>query len=458
MEKESGKGLAMWRKLAYGAGNAGGGFIWGMVTTFLLLYCTNVVGIGAAIVGTLLMVAKVLDGITDVFMGRVIDLTKSKLGKTRFWYLISCVPMAICFYLLFNVPGNSSNGVKNVWVFIFYLLISAVFYTMNQVSYNMMVARVSTRQNDQVTMSSAAMLGGMIGSVVVASITSGLVESFGGGQTGWSKVALIYAVIGTVILLIPFFAVKELPEEELAAAQAVQGQQNTPAAGAESITFMQTIKELLTNKYFLLMLLLYFVGYTNSGVMQSSMVYYSTYILKNPSIMGVLGMCSMIPLIVLIPFMPKFIAKMGMRKGCVVGNIITLAGCVIAVIGHFAGLPVILVGLLVKGVGSVPGSACYTPFLAKVDEYHYMTKHHRVTGSIFSCSTVGTKVGQGVGTAMCGWILALGQFDGQAAVQKASANNAIFFLYLVLPAVLTVGTGLIYRAMKVEEDIGSMQD
>ena len=86
--------LPMWKKIAYGSGNAGGGFIWGMVTTFLLIYCTNVIGVSAAIIGTLLMIAKVFDGITDIFMGRIIDRTNSKMGKSRFWYLISCAPVS----------------------------------------------------------------------------------------------------------------------------------------------------------------------------------------------------------------------------------------------------------------------------------------------------------------------------------------------------------------------------
>lgn len=439
--------LPMWKKVAYGSGNAGGGFIWGTVTTFLLMYCTNVIGISAAVVGSLLMVAKVFDGVTDIFMGRIIDLTKIKMGKTRFWYLLSCIPLGVCMFLLFNVPGWMDNGIKSAYIFIFYLLISAVFYTMNQVAYNMMLARVTRDQHDQVTMSGSAMLFGMIGSLVVASVTSGLVESFGGGQTGWTIVAAIYAVVGVVISLIPFFALRELPEAVF----------EDPAEDVEKggkISFIQTIKELLSNKYFILMLVLYFFGYANSGIMQSSMVYFSTYILNNPALMGVLGLCSTIPLLVGLPFMPKLIDKTGMRKGCVWGSIVSIAGCVISILGQlFVGFPVMLVGLLIKGFGSLPGSATYTPFLVKADEYHYQKKGHRVTGSLFSCATVGTKIGQGLGTAMCGWILAFSGFDGLAAIQSSSTNNAIIFMYLGLPLIFTVLLAIIYNMMKVEDDV-----
>ncbi|WP_050639728.1 MULTISPECIES: MFS transporter [Clostridia] len=451
MSKQKTGSLPMWKKIAYGLGNAGGGFTWGTITTFLLLYCTNVIGVSAAIIGTLLMFAKVFDGITDIFMGRIIDLTKSKMGKTRFWYLMSCIPMGVCMFLIFNVPGSLGEGAKSAWIFIFYLLISAVFYTMNQVAYNMMLARVTKDQHDQVTMSGAAMLSGTIGSVVVASVTSGLVEAFGGGQQGWRMIALIYAVVGVGILLIPFFTLKELPEEEFDSS--VRESDTEAPAKTATISFGRTIIELFQNKYFILILLLYFVGYANSGIMQSSMAYYATYSMGNAGLMGILGMCTTIPLILGLPFMPKFIDKLGMRRACVYGAVLSVAGCIVAVFGQFTGMIILIAGLLIKALGMVPGSATYTPFLVKADEFHYQKKGHRVTGSLFSCATVGTKIGQGLGTAICGWILTWSGFDGTAAVQTAAANNAINFLYLGFPFIFSIITAIIYANMKVEEEI-----
>ena len=401
-------------------------------------------------VGTLLMVAKVFDGITDVFMGRIIDVTKVKMGRARFWYLISIVPIGVCTFFIFNVPGNMGNGAKSAWVFIFYLLISAVFYTMNQVAYNMMIARTTKNQNDQVTMSGSAMIFGMVGSLLVASVTNGLVEGFGGGQEGWRMAALVYSVIGIVIYLIPFFSLKELPDEEFVDVKKEIVKQD--------LTFVQTIGELFKNKYFILILLLYLVGYMNTGVMQSSMVYYATYVVGNPAIMGALGLCSMVPLIVGMPFMPKMISKFGMRKACIIGNTVTILGCAAALLGQFVAFPIVIVGLVIKGIGSLPGSATYTPFIAKADEYHYKKLGHRVTGSLFSCSTVGVKLGQGIGTAFCGWMISWCGFDGTAQVQSALTNYTLIALYLFVPLVLTVVTGIIYNQMKVEDDVQKMTE
>jgi GPH family glycoside/pentoside/hexuronide:cation symporter len=73
------------QKLAYGAGDFGSNYSWTFISTFALIYFTNTVGIGAAVIGTLMMIAKILDGFTDVIMGNLIDRTRSKMGKARPW-------------------------------------------------------------------------------------------------------------------------------------------------------------------------------------------------------------------------------------------------------------------------------------------------------------------------------------------------------------------------------------
>ena len=81
-----------------------------------MIYCTDTLGISAAAIGTVLMFSRVLDGISDVVMGRVIDATHSKMGKARFWYFVSSFPTAIFTFILFNIPGNFSDTTKYVYI------------------------------------------------------------------------------------------------------------------------------------------------------------------------------------------------------------------------------------------------------------------------------------------------------------------------------------------------------
>jgi len=79
------KSLPLWRKIGYGVGDMGSNFCWTLVASFIMLYCTNVLGVKAGVVGTLMMLSKFLDGVSDVLMGRIIDATHHRMGKARFW-------------------------------------------------------------------------------------------------------------------------------------------------------------------------------------------------------------------------------------------------------------------------------------------------------------------------------------------------------------------------------------
>lgn len=73
-------------EIGYGVGDAGSNLCWSFIATFIMIYCTNTLGISAAAVGTLMMLSKILDGVSDVLMGRIIDATHHRMGKARFWY------------------------------------------------------------------------------------------------------------------------------------------------------------------------------------------------------------------------------------------------------------------------------------------------------------------------------------------------------------------------------------
>lgn len=99
------KYLSFPKKIAYGTGDLGSNFFYMMITSFALIYMTDAVGLDPGIVGTLIMISKLLDGITDVFFGGLIDKTHSKMGKARPWMFFSGFPLAMCLVLIFAIPS-----------------------------------------------------------------------------------------------------------------------------------------------------------------------------------------------------------------------------------------------------------------------------------------------------------------------------------------------------------------
>lgn len=440
------KSLPLIRKIGYGVGDAGSNFCWTFVASFIMIYCTNTLGISATVVGTLLMLSKVLDGITDVFMGRIIDATHSKMGKARFWYFVSSFPVAIFTFILFNVPGSFTENTKYIFIFVVYTLIGAVFYTMNNIAYSTLTALCTKNPKDRVQMGSYRFIFAAIAVLFLSFVTSGLVESFGGGQKGWTAVSLIYSIICLVLLLVPVFAVHELPEEELREAMGVDKKKDEPG-------FFQGVALLFKNKYFLLILALYLVKYMGSGLTSGLGVYFATYQLGNASLLGTLSLAGILPAAIALPFVPGLTAKFGMSKTVMAANLVGALTCIPVVIGGLTGnFSLVLIGMALRAVASAPQTGAMNAIIAETDEYSHLKFGHRLTGMIYSCSSVGIKVGTGLGTALCGFILDMGGFDGMAETQTATAVATINWSYLLAVIVPMILAAVLFYFLKVEED------
>ena len=265
-----------------------------------------------------------------------------------------------------------------------------------------------------------------------------MVEAFGGGLQGWRTTAMVFAVILLILQTICVMSLKELPVEK-----------NSQDKQASDMSFFQVLKIVLKNKYYIQMLAVQTLTYLCTTLIGTMGVYYCTYTLENPSFLGVLSMATMtmIPGLVVSPFLTK---KVGMYNVTVWGHI---AAILISV-------PLIFVG--VKGLGmavmvlmalryfvTAPFSGSSAAFIAEISTYTYYKEGVRADGTMFSCSSVGQKVGSGLGTAVGGWLLTLGGYEGTAAVQTQAALNMINISYLVVPAIIYVLLTVILWQMKV---------
>lgn len=440
------KRLSFIRKIGYGVGDAGSNFCWTFVASFIMIYCTNTLGVSAAVIGTIMMLSKILDGITDIFMGRIIDMTHSKMGKARFWLFVSSFPVAIFTFLLFNVPASFSKDTKYVYIFIVYTLMGAVFYTMNNIAYSTLTALVTKNPKERVQMGSYRFIFAIAAVLFMSSFTMGFVEHFGGGQKGWRTVSVIYSILCLLLLLIPVIAVKELPEEELLDAE-------TPGQEKEEIGFFKGFLLLLKNKYFIMILLLYLVLYLSNGITQGMGIYFATYQMGDAGLFGAISMAGMLPVVIALPFVPQITAKFGIRNSAIGGHLVGILAGIVLIIGGMTGkFSLVLAGLVLKAVGTAPMTGGLTALIAEADDYSGLKFGQRLTGTIYSCSSVGVKVGTGIGTAACGFLLEAGGFDGTAATQTAAAISTINWSYLLASALPAVFMVIIFYFLKVEKE------
>lgn len=441
--------LKWYNKVGYGSGDIAGNVVYAFLSSFVMIYLTNTVGLNPGIVGTLIAVSKLLDGVTDIFFGSLIDKTHSKMGKARPWMLYGYIGCAITLVAIFAVPESLGQTAQYVWFFLAYTLLNAIFYTANNIAYSALTALVTKNSAEQVEMGSYRFIFAFATSLLIQSITLGGVTALGGGAHGWRTIAIIYAIIGLAVNTLSVFSVKELPESEL-----VDTTDTKEIQQDEKYTMLDAAKLLASNKYYMMICGTYILQQIY-GAMISMGTYYATYILGNENLFGVFSWAVNIPLIIALVFTPTLVAKWnGMYKLNVMGyTLATVARALVAVAGYLGSgnVTLMLVFTAIAALGQGPWQGDMNAVIAACSEYTWLTKHKRVDGTMYSCTSLGVKLGGGLGTAITGWLLAASKFDSTLTVQPESCISMLKIMYLVLPFVLDAIITFILSRMKVEQ-------
>ena len=166
--------LKWYNKVGYGSGDIAGNVVYAFLSSFVMIYLTNTVGLNPGIVGTLIAVSKLLDGVTDIFFGSLIDKTHSKMGKARPWMLYGYIGCAITLVAIFAIPTNLGQFAQYAWFLIAYTLLNAVFYTANNIAYSALTALVKRVDG---TMYSCTSLGVKLGGGLGTAITGWLLAA-----------------------------------------------------------------------------------------------------------------------------------------------------------------------------------------------------------------------------------------------------------------------------------------
>ncbi len=442
------KYLKWYQKVAYGSGDLAANCSYGLVSSFILLYLTGTMGLNSGIIGTLMLASKFLDGISDVIFGTLIDHTHSKLGKARPWMLYGQIGLSVCLFLLFAVPAADTT-VQYIYFFVVYTALNAVFFTANNIAYASLVALITKNNNERVQLGSIRFMFAVVTNIVMGFAVTGMVEKFGGGAAGWRTTALIFAIIGLVVNTISCLAVKELPEDELADELAAKKTKN---ADDDKLSFGETVKILVHNKYYLLILAIYLVYYIMSNLTTGAGAFCATYYWGDGSLLGTFSMMKMFPVIIALALAPGLVKKFGsMQKVNFWGYLVSsVLGLPMIYFAAQKNVKMFLLLMFIKGIFAGMLSGSLNALLADTSGYTSCTLAKRLDGMMFRCSSLGVKVGGGIGTAAVGWLLELGGFVGTAAVQSEGAIRMIFNLYITFPVIMGVIITVLLAFLDVE--------
>lgn len=422
-------------RLVYALGDLGSNFVWTFCSSFLTLYYTDSVLISAGLVGTIMLICRIFDGFSDIGAGILIEKTKSKRGKARPWFGASIIPLVLIQLLVFNVPGTMSSGAKVAWIVVTYFLLTVVAYTINNVSYHAMLPRISLTSEDRNKVSSLRGIFSFIAGLLLAILTPKLLAAGGGEkvQSAWSTVAIIYCILCLVFEGICFFGTKEkisCNEENATSDEKVR---------SDSHDLKKGIRELVHTKYFYITVLVFIFAFIINGIFLSTAVYFTRDVFGNADLYSLIAIISILVAVIVMAFAPKLFAKHGKRNVLLVSAIIGVVGGIVGYIGA-KGLNVVLVFLstALHGISLAPFVAAIFTFASDIIDYLELKTGERYEGLVTSVSSIGSKVGVGLGSAILGWGLAAGGYDGSAATQAQSALNAETILLFIVPAIASL--------------------
>ena len=374
----------------------------------------------------------------------MIDKTHSKMGKAKPWMLYGYIGCAITLVSCFAIPVSFGTTAKYAWFFISYTLLNGVFYTANNIAYSALTSLITKNSKERVQMGSYRFIFAFSTSLLIQAITVGFVDKCGGDAAAWRTVAIIYAIIGLVINTISALSVKELPEEELNEGEVKDDN--------EKYGMVQAFKLLVKNKYYMMICGTYILQQLY-GAMIGAGIYYMTWVLKNKNLFGQFAWAVNIPLIIALIFTPTLVGKWkGMYKLNLRGYVLAVIGrALVVVAGYMGSVPLMMAFTALAALGQGPWQGDMNAVIASCSEYTYLTQGKRIDGTMYSCTSLGVKIGGGIGTAVVGWMLEFSGYVGTNATQPQSALDMMQFMYLWLPLIFDVLIMFALSRMNVED-------
>ena len=440
------KYLKWYNKIGYGSGDIGGNVVYAFLTFFVMIYLTDSIGLNSGIIGTLMAVAKIFDGISDVIFGSLIDKTHTKMGKARPWMLWPYFGCGVCLFAIFAIPTSWGKVAQYTFFLIFYVMLNAGFYTANNIAYSALTALVTKNENERVQLGSIRFVFAFTTSTIIQAVTFGLVDHFGNDAAAWKIVALIYVIIGIISNTISVLSLKELPEEE-------NNTKKETSAPAEKYSLREAVGLLIKNKYYLLILGIYLLtqlysAFTGVGT------FYMTYVLGDANLLGKFATALNIPMIIGLLLVPTVVAKLGgMYRINYSGYLVaTVARFLVIVAAYMGSIPMMLAFTAVASLGMCPLQGDLNAVIASASDYTYLTTGRRIDGTMYSCTSLGVKLGGGLGTAVSGWLLAAsGYIKGGAVAQPDSVITMLNVMYLWLPAIFCALVTFLLIQLNVEK-------
>lgn len=388
----------------------------------ITVYATSALHMNAALVGTLLMVTKLIDGVTDLVAGYIVDNTKSKWGKGR-PYELFVLGLWFFTWLCFSVPESFSTVVKCIWIVIAYTAAQSICLTFLNANATVYMVRAFKKEKDYVTLASFGGMVTIVGVIIFNIVFPMLEAKIMYDASGWSRLMAMLAVPLTVLGIMRFVFVKETVDVDAA------------VGGDGHVSLKEMLTVIRSNKYIWIVSLIYFFAALFSGM--GAITYYCIVTFGDTTMAGVLSIFSIIPMITM-AFYPLLMRKLSVKKLIMIMLLFNVPG---GILYYMAGgnIGLLAIATAMTGIASLPLNYMGNLMVIECATYNEYCGLQRMEGTLNSITGFANKIGGAFATFLAGVLLSAGGYDGSLGLGEAdSAKAMINFMTGGMPIVMTV--------------------
>jgi GPH family glycoside/pentoside/hexuronide:cation symporter len=406
-------------KLGYGICDLGGNLFFTVIAFLLLNYLTDTVGITAGLAGTVIMIGKIWDAITDPIVGYWSDRTRSRWGRRRPYILFGSFPLFIAMIVMFSHPGLVKQTHLFVWAVAAYCFLCTA-YTLVNIPYNAMTPDLTQDFHERTSLNGYRFGFAVIGTLMGAGAALPLVAAFSSKTTGFTVMGAIFGAVMLITALVTVVAVREPA--------------NLPPPPTQG--FWRTYLKVFKNKPYVLILTTYSLHVTALTVVSGIAIYYFKYIHHNEPKTTIAMLILLVTAMLFIPVSVVAAKRIGKKSAYAIGMaLFSIAIMVLFLWGHRLALNFSFGMMFLAGIGM--GFTYAMPYAMVPDavEYDYLVTGERTEGAFYGIWTFGIKIGQAVALGITGTVLSLTGYVPDV-MQTDTAAFGIRLLLGPIPAVI----------------------
>lgn len=419
-------------KIGYMFGDFGNDFTFIFASSFLMVFYTKVLGISGAMVGTLFLLARVVDAFTDITMGRIVDSVKpARDGRFRYWVRRMCGPVAIASFLMYqSAMAGAPMALKVVYMYVTYLLWGSVFYTSINIPYGSMASAITDKPDERTALSTFRTVGATLAGLIIGTVTPLLIytkdadgnQIVRGGST-FTIIAGVFALCAVLCYVICYKLTTERVKVE-------------PDPDAKKVTLGQTFTAIFRSRALLGIIGAAIFLLLSQLLIQAMNNYlYTEYFGSAGAISITTILNTVLMLVVVAPLSVPISRRFGKKEASTVGAL--LAGTVFLLL-FFLKVKNVAVYIVLANIGMLGLGFFNTVIWANItdviDDQEVKTGQ-REDGTVYAVYSFARKLGQALAGGAGGWALSIIGYDQLAKVQTEAVINGLYTTSTLIPAV-----------------------